>query len=31
MIFPTIIINFMIWYFVKYFVIFIEENYKINK
>ncbi len=31
MIFPTSIINYMIWYFVKYFVIFIDENYKISK
>ena len=32
MIFPAVIVNFMIWYFVKYFVLFIEENFtKTNK
>jgi hypothetical protein len=32
MIFPAVIVNYMIWYFVKYFVIFIEDNFtKTNK
>jgi hypothetical protein len=32
MIFSTVIIQFMIWYFVKYFVIFVEDNFtKVNK
>jgi hypothetical protein len=32
MVFSAVIIQFMIWYFVKYFVIFAEENFsKISK